>query len=51
QMAWFGGLSGVRARQRVEGSGAIAQGYEDQFFVTYFIAHTSTGLTESGSFP
>ncbi|MFT5721499.1 MAG: phosphonate transport system substrate-binding protein [Motiliproteus sp.] len=44
QLAWFGGLSGVQARMRVPGSEAIAQGYEDQFFQTYFIAHKSTGL-------
>ena len=47
QLAWFGGLSGVRARQLVPGSKAIAQGKEDLAFVTYFIAHTSTGLKES----
>lgn len=47
QLAWFGGLSGVRARILVPGSEAIAQGYEDQFFTTYFIAHHSTGLDES----
>ncbi len=51
QMAWFGGLSGVRARQLVAGSEAIAQGYEDQFFVTYFIANARTGLSASESFP
>lgn len=51
QLAWFGGLSGVQARLAVPGSQAIAQGYEDQFFVTYFIANTSTGLTESKDFP
>jgi phosphonate transport system substrate-binding protein len=51
QMAWFGGLSGVRARQLVAGSEAIAQGYEDQFFVTYFIANARTGLSASDSFP
>jgi phosphonate transport system substrate-binding protein len=51
QLAWFGGLSGVRARQLVPGSDAIAQGYEDQFFVTYIIAHTSIGLTYSQVFP
>ena len=32
QLAWFGGLSGVRARALVEGSEAIAQGFEDQSF-------------------
>lgn len=51
QMAWFGGLSGVRARRMVPGSKAIAQGYEDPSFITYFIAHTSTGIKESKSFP
>lgn len=45
QLAWFGGLSGVQARNAVPGSQAIAQGEEDQFFKTYIIAHNSTGLT------
>ncbi|MAK91589.1 MAG: putative selenate ABC transporter substrate-binding protein [Oceanospirillaceae bacterium] len=45
QLAWFGGLSGVQARRLVPGSEAIAQGYEDQFFKSYFIANSSTGLT------
>lgn len=47
QLAWFGGLSGVRARLLVEGSEAIAQGVEDPYFKTYFIAHSSTGLQPS----
>lgn len=51
QLAWFGGLSGVQARRLVPGSQAIAQGYEDQFFKSYFIAHYSTGLEISDSFP
>ncbi len=51
QLAWFGGLSGVQARRGVAGSKAIAQGAEDQEFVTYFIAHTSTGLEEQAEFP
>lgn len=51
QLAWFGGLSGVQARRLVPGSQAIAQGYEDQFFKSYFIAHHSTGLEVSDSFP
>ena len=46
QLAWFGGLSGVQARRGVPGSQAIAQGQEDVEFVTYFIAHASTGLRE-----
>ena len=37
QLAWFGGLSGVRARILVSGSEAIAQGFEDQAFFNYFI--------------
>lgn len=51
QLAWFGGLSGVQARLLVPGARAIAQGSEDPTFITYFIAHTSTGLAESETFP
>ncbi|MCL6414024.1 putative selenate ABC transporter substrate-binding protein [Aestuariirhabdus sp. Z084] len=51
QLAWFGGLSGVRARLLVPDSQAIAQGYEDTEFVTYFIAHHSTGLQPTEEFP
>jgi phosphonate transport system substrate-binding protein len=51
QLAWFGGLSGVRARVLVPGSEAIAQGAEDAAFATYFIAHASAELTESKEFP
>jgi phosphonate transport system substrate-binding protein len=47
QLAWFGGLSGVRARALVPGSEAIAQGFEDQSFKSYIIAHHSTGLKEN----
>ncbi|MCL1037665.1 putative selenate ABC transporter substrate-binding protein [Shewanella submarina] len=51
QLAWFGGLSGVQARRLVPGSDAIAQGFEDQFFKSYFIAHKSAGLTPTTGFP
>lgn len=51
QLAWFGGLSGVRARLLVPESEAIAQGAEDPEFKTYFIAHHSTGLKASDEFP
>lgn len=51
QLAWFGGLSGVQARMLVPGSRAIAQGKEDTAFVSYFIAHASTGLTEGKTLP
>jgi phosphonate transport system substrate-binding protein len=47
QLAWFGGLSGVQARRLVPNSEALAQGYEDQFFKTYFIAHESAGIEPS----
>ncbi len=51
QLAWFGGLSGVRARLLTPGAEAIAQGEEDPYFHTYLIAHESTGLTLSDDFP
>lgn len=51
QLAWFGGLSGVQARLQVPGSRAIAQGQEDPFFLTYFIAHSDAGLSPSEAFP
>jgi phosphonate transport system substrate-binding protein len=51
QLAWFGGLSGVQARLALPGSVALAQGEEDKAFVTYFIAHASTGLMEEKDFP
>lgn len=51
QLAWFGGLSGVRARRLVPGSQALAQGFEDKSFVTYFIAHAKSGLKPGASFP
>ena len=51
QLAWFGGLSGVRARTLVKNSYAIAQGESDPKFHTYIIANTITGLNKSDSFP
>ena len=47
QLAWFGGFTGVQAREAVPGSQAIAQGEEDKQFKTYFIANASTGLKAS----
>jgi len=47
QLAWFGGLSGVRAVELVPGSRAIAQGVEDPEFKTYFIAHESANIEPS----
>lgn len=51
QLAWFGGLSGVRARLLVPNSEAIAQGQEDPNFVSYFIAHESTKLKPADVLP
>ena len=51
QLAWFGGLSGVQARDLVPHSEAIAQGIDDQSFITYFIAHHGSDLTASKNFP
>lgn len=51
QLAWFGGLSGVQAREKVIDARAIAQGVEDQQFQTYFIANTSTGIQPGEQLP
>ncbi|WP_346795922.1 putative selenate ABC transporter substrate-binding protein [Halomonas sp. Bachu 37] len=45
QLAWFGGFTGVQARQLVPGSRAIAQGAEDAEYKSYFIANRATGIT------
>ncbi|MGB6328238.1 MAG: putative selenate ABC transporter substrate-binding protein [Halarcobacter sp.] len=47
QLAWFGGLSGVRARIVVPNSVAIAQGAEDPKFHSYIIANASIGLEKA----
>ena len=51
QLAWFGGLSGVKARLIVPGSIAIAQGAEDPKFHSYIIANAKTKLGFSSMFP
>jgi len=51
QLAWFGGLTGVQARNKVAGSRAIAQGGSDPTFKSYFIANAATGFTRSEEFP
>ncbi len=50
-LAWFGGLTGVQARQAVAGARAIAQGDVDPRYYSYFIAHRDTGLEPSADFP
>ncbi|MHC4937368.1 MAG: putative selenate ABC transporter substrate-binding protein [Planctomycetota bacterium] len=49
--AWFGGLSGVQARQAVAGSRAIAQGDKDPNYYSYFIANKNSGLKPGKEFP
>jgi len=51
QLAWFGGLSGVQARRTNPHAAALAQGKEDQEFITYLIANRNTGLKASENFP
>lgn len=51
QLAWFGGFSGVKARQIVPNSIAIAQGVQDKEFRSYIIANVKTGLKYSDTFP
>jgi phosphonate transport system substrate-binding protein len=51
QLAWFGGFSGVKARQIVPNSIAIAQGVQDREFRSYIIANTKIGLKYSNNFP
>ena len=51
QLAWFGGVSGVQARNEVPRSRAIVSGAKDLQFKSYFIAHESTGLEKSEAFP
>ena len=51
QLAWFGGLTGVQARDAVDGARAIAQGDSDPEYYSYFIANAETGLEKSADFP
>ena len=51
QLAWFGGVSGVQAREAVEGAQCIAQGKIDPEFVSYFIAHKDAGIVPGTEFP
>jgi phosphonate transport system substrate-binding protein len=50
-LAWYGGLTGVQARNKVPGARAIAQGDTDPQYFSYFIANKDTGLRESEKFP
>lgn len=50
-LMWFGGLTGVKARAKVEGARAVAQGTVDPMYKSYFIAHKDTDLKLSETFP
>ena len=50
-LAWFGGLTGVQARDAVPGARAIAQGAADPNYYSYFIANAATGLERGDQFP
>lgn len=51
KLAWFGGLTGVQARQAVKDARALAQGVEDPKYYSYFIAHKKAGLEPGPNFP
>ena len=51
QLAWFGGVTGVQARQAVNGARTIISGAKDLKFKSYFVANASSGLVESDLFP
>jgi phosphonate transport system substrate-binding protein len=50
-LCWFGGLTGLQAREKVKGARVIACGKVDPEFYCYFIANKSLGLEKSASFP
>lgn len=50
-LCWFGGLTGVRARDRVKDARVICCGKVDPEFHCYFIANRSLGLAKSKDFP
>ena len=51
QLCWFGGYTGVQAREAVKGAKAIACGKRDTAFKSYFIAHKDAGVGKSADFP
>jgi len=51
QLAWFGGLTGVQAREGLSGARAIAQGAVDPNNFSYFIANASTNREQHPNFP
>ena len=51
QMAWFGGFTGVQARNKVQGARAIVKGAKDAEYKSYFIVPKGSELTKSDEFP
>lgn len=50
-LCWFGGYTGLQARQAVPGARVIACGKIDKEFHTYFVANKSLGLENGDEFP
>ena len=50
-LCWFGGYTGLQARQAVPGAKVIACGKIDKEFHTYFVANKSLGLEKGDAFP
>lgn len=50
-LCWFGGFTGVQARDRVKDARVIACGKVDREFKSYFVANPSLGLKKSDEFP
>ncbi|WML48166.1 putative selenate ABC transporter substrate-binding protein [Neobacillus sp. PS3-34] len=48
QLAWFGGLTGVQARNQVSGAEAIAQRPRDAEFHSVFITQKNSGIKKLG---
>lgn len=51
QFAWFGGLTGVQARDRVPGAEAVAMGQQDAAFRSYFIVPKDSSIKAGSAFP
>jgi phosphonate transport system substrate-binding protein len=50
-LCWFGGYTGLQARQAVPNARVIACGKVDKKFHSYFIANKSLGIEKSDTFP
>ncbi len=50
-LCWFGGYTGLQARNAVPGARVIACGKNDKTFHSYFVANKSLGIEKSAEFP